>query len=209
MCTANLCRSPAAAALLAAGLPAGSAVGVTSAGTSAAVGEEVPQRLVRTLARWGVDVAGHRPRQLTAEQIEVADLVLVATRAHRSTVVGAVPGALRRTFALRELARLLSAPRSPRWLAADVSDDPTATRDGEGVTRDGDVTIGDGELARWEALAPTAARRRGAAAGADDDLADPYRRSTRAYRASVEQIALATTSILTAADAVGLSGLER
>ncbi len=200
VCTANLCRSPSAAAMLRAGLPPGSGVAVTSAGTSATPGQEVPPLLVRELARRGVDVADHRSRQLSAEQVSAADLVLVATRAHRAVVVGAVPGALRRTFTLREMARLLTSPTSPRWSAAGAL---AAPHDGAPSTDDEDE---DGEVARWAALAPAAAARRGAAvAQGEDDLADPYGRSARAYRNSVAEVERAAQVVLAAAQAPGLS----
>lgn len=188
MCTANLCRSPAAAALLARGLPPGSGVEVTSAGTSAVREQAVPAPLTQALAERGVDLAGHRPRQLTLEQVRGADLVLVATRAHRATVVGAVPGALRVTFTLREMARLLAA----------------STGTARGVGPAAPATPG-GEVARWASLAPTAAQRRGAPAGADDDLADPYGRSARAYRACVRDVERAAATILGSAGVHGLS----
>ena len=77
VCTANICRSPAAAALLReAGLPT---VEVVSAGTQAVVGSPACS-IVRELP-------GHESQPLTAGLIESADLVLTAAREHRTAVV--------------------------------------------------------------------------------------------------------------------------
>ena len=49
-----------------------------------------------------------RATALTEDLVRSADLVITATREHRSHVVGLVPGAVRRTFTLLELARIAS-----------------------------------------------------------------------------------------------------
>ena len=54
----------------------------------------------------GVDASGFVARELTAELVVRADLVLTATREHRAAVVGLVPAAVRRSFTLKEFARL-------------------------------------------------------------------------------------------------------
>jgi protein-tyrosine phosphatase len=56
----------------------------------------------------GVDIDGFVARRLSNGLIQQADLVLALTRAHRSLVAEAWPTAVRRTFTLREFARLLS-----------------------------------------------------------------------------------------------------
>ena len=55
-------------------------------------------------------------------------------------------------------------------------------------------------MARWAALAPTAAERRPAAPPRpeEDDVVDPYRRSRRAYRACLDQVEDAVTTLLAA-----------
>ena len=66
-----------------------------------------------TLRERGVEAAGFAATQLTEELVRESDLVVTATREHRSLVVGLVPGAVRRTFTLLELARIASsAPES-------------------------------------------------------------------------------------------------
>ena len=66
-----------------------------------------------TLRERGVEAGGFAATQLTEELVRESDLVVTATREHRSLVVGLVPGAVRRTFTLLELARIASsAPAS-------------------------------------------------------------------------------------------------
>jgi protein-tyrosine-phosphatase len=96
VCTANICRSPAAAALLReADLPG---VEVVSAGTHAAVGSPACS-VVRELP-------GHESQPLTPALIEPADLVLTAAREHRTAVIDMYPAARSRTFTIRQAGRL-------------------------------------------------------------------------------------------------------
>jgi protein-tyrosine phosphatase len=105
VCTGNICRSPALERLIAARMPGVQAV---SAGTHAVSGHPMTAEMADLVRRAGVDPDGHRARQLTAEAVREATLVLTMTREHRSAVVTLVPSAVRRTFTLRELARLTS-----------------------------------------------------------------------------------------------------
>ncbi|MCG7634568.1 MULTISPECIES: low molecular weight phosphatase family protein [Gordonia] len=52
-------------------------VAASSAGTSAKIGGEVNELSAHVLAEIGVDVAAHRPRQLTDDLLRAADLVVV------------------------------------------------------------------------------------------------------------------------------------
>lgn len=52
-------------------------IAASSAGTGAKVGGEVNELSAHVLAEVGVDVGGHRPRQLTDELMRAADLVVV------------------------------------------------------------------------------------------------------------------------------------
>lgn len=58
---------------------------------------------VDVLSGRGIDISGHESRQLAAEQIERADLVLGMTRAHVREAVVLAPDALPRTFTVKEL----------------------------------------------------------------------------------------------------------
>lgn len=77
LCTGNVCRSPMAEGLLRARLAHLGHGSVESAGIAALVGRPAEPHAVELLARRGVDISGHRARQLTPEQLAAADVVLV------------------------------------------------------------------------------------------------------------------------------------
>jgi protein-tyrosine phosphatase len=56
----------------------------------------------------GVESDSFRARRLSEQILKDADLILTMTRAQRGLVVELWPAAVRRTFTLREFARLLS-----------------------------------------------------------------------------------------------------
>ena len=157
ICTGNICRSPLAERLTRAGLATrvgpGAPFTVESAGTWGQNGSPMDPDALAALPAYGIDGSDFRARELTAEQVAAADLILGATREHRAAAVVLQPRASARTFTLREFARL----------AAYV--DPA------------DLPAGDlGERAR--ALVRAAAAQRGRTAPVrpvDDDLDDPYR----------------------------------
>ncbi|MCZ3389489.1 MAG: hypothetical protein LH645_10320 [Actinomycetia bacterium] len=178
VCTGNICRSPMMERMLRAALDqrgAGDAAAVASAGTWAQAGELMQPFATAVLTERGVDAAGFTATPLTEELVRSADLIVTATREHRSQVVGLVPGAVRRTFALLELARIAGdAPVSPHPASAD----PT-------------------ERAR-QAVA-WAAQMRGSMArqhGSTDDLADPLGAPTEVYRARADAITEAVEQIV-------------
>ena len=104
VCTANVCRSPMAAALLARQLQATrSPTAVISAGTNA-VDAAVASEAVAVLSDLGIDIAGHRARLLSRADLDEADLVLVMERAHVAHVVATSADVFGKTFCLRELA---------------------------------------------------------------------------------------------------------
>jgi protein-tyrosine phosphatase len=189
VCTGNICRSPAVERLLAVGLDArypggptdgaGATVVVSSAGVGAVVGAPVSPSMAVLLERAGVDAGGFRARQLTPDMLRTSDLVLALTRRHRSAIVELFPGAVRRTFTLRELARL----------ASHV--DPAALPSGPGVT----------PAVRLRALVPLAAAQRGRAVAVpgDDDVVDPYGAGDAAYALSYGQLAPAVATLVTLA----------
>ena len=173
VCTGNICRSPAVERLLAARL-AGADVEVTSAGTRAVVGAPVSAPMVPLVRAAGASVEGFAARQLTVDQIREADLVIAATRGHRSAIVELVPAVVRRTFTLLELARLV-AHVDPQVLHAAG-------------------TPGD----RVRALPQLAAAVRHVAGQGVDDVEDPINGSDAVYQASFDQIAPAVGTIATA-----------
>ena len=97
VCIGNVCRSPVAAAMLRQRLPGRH---VESAGLGALVGQGV-EPTARALAEAdGLEVAGHRARQLVAGMLGAADLVLVMSEGQRRAVGDLVPAALGKTLLL-------------------------------------------------------------------------------------------------------------
>ena len=124
VCLGNLCRSPLAERLLRLRLADEPGVRVSSAGVRAVVGAPMDASAALELSRLGGDPSDFVARQLTADLVTDADLVLTATRQLRSQVVELAPTALRRTFTLRELAALLEErpwPGDPADLRALVA----------------------------------------------------------------------------------------
>lgn len=127
VCTANRCRSPIAAALLAdAAQRKRLNVVAHSAGLREGGFPAVPEA-VEFGVRYGVDLSSHISEQLTATSVESAHLVLGMERVHaRAAVLAtATPRTLGRTFTVREFLRRAKAygPRSlsdplDEWIAA-------------------------------------------------------------------------------------------
>jgi protein-tyrosine phosphatase len=87
ICTANICRSPMAAALLQHALAAQPeplrSLKVFSAGVSALSGEAVSPNSVTALKKVGLDLSSHRSQPLTQQMLDEALLVLCMTESHR------------------------------------------------------------------------------------------------------------------------------
>jgi protein-tyrosine phosphatase len=124
VCTANICRSPMAAALLRRALQSdGSSTVVASAGTHAHE-STVAEHAVTVMGERGIDISNQPARLLSRGDLDGADVVLAMERAHVAHVVAMAPEAFPKTFCLRELAELARArgPRRPdetfeEWLA--------------------------------------------------------------------------------------------
>lgn len=112
VCTGNICRSAAAEQALRKEFAArGDRVGaprveVTSSGTGAVVGHDVYSLTAMAMREHELTPVTHVAQQLTAEQVEEADLVLAATRYHQQVVRNLVPEMDSRVFTLREFARV-------------------------------------------------------------------------------------------------------
>ena len=102
LCTGNIGRSPLAEVMLrrklADGLGlaetelAGAGVTIASAGTAAPVGHAASRRGVAMAAELGLDLTEHRARQVTADQLRAADLVLGMDRSHIAAAHMVAPG---------------------------------------------------------------------------------------------------------------------
>lgn len=175
MCTGNICRSPAVERLLA----ARTGLSVRSVGTQAVVGAPVSPPMAELLAGSGMATQGFAARQLTEDHLAKPALVLACAREHRSAVVELDPGALGRTFTVRELARLVGG------LSSDALD---AVREARGAR------------ARLVALVDAVQEGRAAAAleardPALDDLEDPIGRPPHVYAEVYRQINAAVATI--------------
>jgi protein-tyrosine phosphatase len=155
LCTANVCRSPMAAGLLArrlAGL--GMTVPVRSAGMIGC-GDPPHPEAVSAMASYGLDIAWHRSRIASAADLVRADLVLAMARYNLRYAVTTEPRAWPRAFTLKEIIRRGEhiGPRRP--------DEP---------------------FADWIARAHTGRQRTSLLGDSvEDDVADPAGGSLRAY----------------------------
>ncbi len=96
LCTGNIGRSPLAEVMLRHALADGlgtadaelaaAGVVVTSAGTAAAVDHIASRRGITVAEGLGLDLTGHRARQVTAAELRAADLVLVMDDSHVAAV---------------------------------------------------------------------------------------------------------------------------
>lgn len=183
VCTGNICRSPLAAQLLATRL-ADLGVTVSSAGTRARGGTPMTPEAQALAADRGIPSslsAEHAARYLTPAHVAAADLVLAMTRDHRREIVELDPSRVRTAFTVRELARL----------AADVSDDELRAA-ASAVAGSGSAVSAEAR-ARFAAALAVVAGRRGLvlppASPDDDDVIDPYGRSTATYERSADEMA--------------------
>jgi protein-tyrosine phosphatase len=181
VCTGNICRSPVAERLLRAqsealGLP----VLVHSAGTQSMVGHDMTPEAAHLAAHYGADPATHRSQQLTEQLITDADLILTATREHRSKVVSLHPRAARYTYTLNQFARLLPAAVESISPSSDADPVIAPTSPVELVeTPQPDLAT------QLRALVTEVTATRGFSPPPlhpdDDDIEDPYRQSTAVY----------------------------
>jgi protein-tyrosine phosphatase len=192
VCTGNICRSPVAERLLQAGLdqvmPGGFVV--TSAGTRAMVGDPMQPLSGDIVRTFGGNPNGFVARQLTGKILRGVDLVLTMTSGHRGEVLQLDASLLKRTFTIREFARML-----------DVLDDRTdanpGTADRAGTDDGGDPLSAN--TAFWRGLPARAASVRHLSLPADsleNDIIDPYRRGPEVYRQMEDELAPAIISVL-------------
>jgi protein-tyrosine phosphatase len=195
VCTGNMCRSPIAERLAVSALKqhldaeAGRVFEVSSAGTGTFDGREMTAEAAAVLSAHGGDPDGFRSTELTAELVAAADLILTATRAHRSAVVTLDPGALRRSFTLTEFART----------AADRVAQPVGPS-GAMVDGEGD-SLPEDPVERARAVVALIARQRGTVRPGtpdEDDIPDPIGRPMPVYEAAGATIARAVTSSMAA-----------
>ena len=190
VCTGNVCRSPVAERLLQAGLdqvlPGG--FEVRSAGTRALVGDPVQPLSADIIRTFGGTSEGFAARQLTGKVLRKVDLVLAMSSAHRGEVLQLDASLLKRTFTIREFARMLDVLEGHEGPGAQVGPD---------IQFIGDRINANTEL--WRSLPARAASVRHLSLvpeASDNDVIDPYRRSADYYRQMEDELAPAIISIL-------------
>ncbi|MET1017781.1 MAG: low molecular weight phosphatase family protein [Leifsonia flava] len=182
VCSGNICRSPLAEQLLRAGLADVPGIRVSSAGTVGMVGYPMDAQSAELAARFGVtDTAEHVARELNAQHVGDAQLILAMSREHRRAVAQMTPRASRRTFTIREFARI----------AAEITDDDLAPAaelpldDTAGRLSATVAVVGDLRGMVTPALTPE-----------DDDVIDPYRRTADVYEQTGTELRPAVDSVL-------------
>lgn len=177
VCTGNVCRSPYIERRLSTEL-AGSGIVVRSAGTSALTGSDLDPEIAVRLRRMSSDPDGFVARPVDMELIRTADLVLCATRGHRSRIVRLEPRALRLTFALADFADL----------AAAALGNGTGEVPGAAVQLWRFDSAQEGPVRRAVAVASGVRDRVQARAEEDCDLVDPFKRPASVFDAMARQV---------------------
>jgi len=165
VCTGNICRSPMAEQMLRQKLKDSNHIVVDSAGVFAMEGKDMPDEAASSLLKNNYAPSKHKAKQLTAELVDSADLILTAEQDHRSDVVRTSPRANRYTFTFKEFANL------NRYL-----EDPTRE---EPFDKPKDLQ---------DKVRITASTRGYAPVITDLDLADPYLKPSQAYDDTAESL---------------------
>jgi protein-tyrosine phosphatase len=123
VCTGNISRSPMAELLIRNAVGGDRDLVVSSAGVHALVGQPMDAGAATVMRELGLNPAGHRARQFEPAMAASADLILTAERYHLETVLKQAPTALRRTFTIREFARIAEhlRPATRRQVVAQAS----------------------------------------------------------------------------------------
>jgi protein-tyrosine phosphatase len=166
VCTANICRSPMAAALFGrlahiGGDGGPESVAVRSAGLLPG-GYASPPEVVTVMAEMGIDLSRHSSTQVSADLVASSDVVVGMARRHAREVIILDADSWARTFTLKELVRRgdEAGPRGP----------------GEG-------------LEDWLGRLHHGRKRTDLVGGsAEDDISDPMGRPLDAYRRTAREI---------------------
>lgn len=89
VCTGNTCRSAMAAAMMAdIAVKNDLDILVDSAGVFATIGECAADNAIEAMKKYDIDLSLHRTKPLTEELIDMADIILVMTDAHKMLIEG-------------------------------------------------------------------------------------------------------------------------
>lgn len=110
VCTGNTCRSSMAEGIFKYLLEKSDIenINVSSAGISAFEGEAANEKAINALIKKGIDIRGHKARQLTKEIIVESDLILTMTEGHKAMILNAATGCLDRVYTLKEFAGIIN-----------------------------------------------------------------------------------------------------
>ncbi len=169
VCTANICRSPMAAALVTRQTrDLADPVEVSSAGILDA-GIPVPGEVFEVMAPFGIDLSGHRSQRLTAAMLQSSDLIVGMGRRHIQEAVLLDPPCWPQAFTFKELVRRGQqvGPRRP-----------------------------DQGVRSWiESVQGDRTRASLAHRSTADDIADPYGKSLDRYAATAAELARLTSQL--------------
>ncbi len=177
ICTGNICRSPFIEHVLRDGLDrvwGPGQVVVSSAGTHGLTGEPMTAESAAQLGVLKPSAEDFRARRLSVTDLCDADVIITATRAHRSAAVRMVPTALRRTVTLAEVALAAGAVPTATAVCPDISAWLRA--------------VSAAVVAHRPALVDTAP--------ADLDLEDPYGHEVVAYQEMAQLVSQWMPSVL-------------
>jgi protein arginine phosphatase len=117
ICTANICRSPMAEALLQHALRAQDeplkSIKVISAGVAARFGEPVSENSVYALKKVGLDISKHSAQPLTQKLVDEALAIFCMTESHRAMIELAFDPPPKNLFLFREFMGAGADPEIP------------------------------------------------------------------------------------------------
>ncbi|QGU01018.1 Low molecular weight protein-tyrosine-phosphatase etp [Corynebacterium kalinowskii] len=181
VCTGNICRSPLAEQLLRQKLESVAEVQVASAGIQAMVGHPMPEESLRLAKENAIaDPEAHSARQLTEEMVEHSDLVLAMDRSHRKSIVELSPRSAKKTFTVRDLARLIE-------VTTDLDLENELQTSG-GDTRERLIAALEAARLGRSDLTPLADP-------SSEDIIDPFQRDKATYHKSAAQLIPAIETI--------------
>lgn len=108
VCTGNTCRSSMAEALakkwLAANAPTRTDIEFVSAGLAAFPGSPASGQAIDVMRLAGVNLAGHRARQISRDYVVDSDLILTMTKGHKCALLQMYPESTNKIYTLAEFA---------------------------------------------------------------------------------------------------------
>jgi protein-tyrosine-phosphatase len=113
VCIGNICRSPFAQGLFTKLVRQEGHKGfhAESAGLLALPGNSAPLLAKKVAAEFGVDLAGHKAKCLSQEQVDWSELILVMEKSHKDELLADFPEATDKMFLIRHFARFGSRSR--------------------------------------------------------------------------------------------------